>query len=210
VRPLPRLHAVTDRDVLALHDFETRAAQLAAVGSGIALHSRDRTATAATLSAVTRRLLAIAGPLEAAVFVNGRADVAAALGAQGVQLGQSDLSAADVRRAFGATWAGWIGVSVHSVAEAETALADGADYVLVGSVYATTTHPYRAPAGLALVNEVAARGKPVIAIGGITAERAAAVRDAGAYGVAAIRALWRAPDAGQAALALLAPWLEAA
>jgi len=210
MRPLPRLHAVTDRDVLALHDFTTRAAQLAAVGPGIALHARDRTATAAMLSAVARQLLDIAGPLEAAVFVNGRADVAAALGAQGVQLGQGDLSAADVRRAFGTTWAGWIGVSVHSVAEAEAALADGADYVLVGSVYATATHPGRAPAGLALVREVAAHGKPVIAIGGITAERAAAVHDAGAYGVAAIRALWRARDAGQAALALLAPWLEAA
>ena len=91
MRPLPRLHAITDRDVLALHDFPTRAAQLAAVGPGIALHARDRTATAAMLSAVARQLLDIAGPLEAAVFVNGRADVAAALGAQGVQLGQGDL-----------------------------------------------------------------------------------------------------------------------
>lgn len=210
MRPLPRLHAVTDRDVLALDDFAIRAAQLAGAGPGIALHARDRTATAAALSAVARQLLDLAGPLEASVFVNGRADVAAAVGAQGVQLGQGDLSPADVRRAFGSIWTGWIGVSVHSVGEAEAALADGADYVLVGNVYATDTHPDRAPAGLALIREVVARGKPVIAIGGITAERVAAVREAGAYGVAAIRALWRARDPGQAALTLLAPWLEAA
>lgn len=210
MRPLPRLHAVTDRDILALEDFATRAAQLAGAGPGIALHARDRTATAAVLTAVARRLLDLAGPLEASVFVNGRADVAAAVGAQGVQLGQGDLSPTDVRRAFGATWKGWIGASVHSIVEAETALADGADYLFVGSVYETASHPGRTPAGLALVREVAARGKPVIAIGGITAERVRAVRDAGAYGVAAVRALWRARDPGQAALAMLAPWLEAA
>lgn len=57
MRPLPRLHAITDRDVLALGDFATRATQLATAGPGIALHARDRTASAATLTAVTRQLL---------------------------------------------------------------------------------------------------------------------------------------------------------
>jgi thiamine-phosphate diphosphorylase len=210
MRPLPRLHAITDRDVLALGDFATRATQLATAGPGIALHARDRTASAVRLTAVARQLLDLAGPLEASVFVNGRADVAAAVAAQGLQLGQGDLAPSDVRRAFGTTWAGWIGVSVHSLIEADAAIADGADYIMVGSVYETASHPGRAPTGLALVRELAARGKPVIAIGGITADRAAAVREAGAYGIAAIRALWRTEDPGQAAMTLLAPWMEAA
>jgi thiamine-phosphate pyrophosphorylase len=210
MRPLPRLHAITDRNILALGDFASRAASLATTGPAIALHARDRGGSGARLTALARTLVHLAGPLEASVFANGRADVAAAVALQGLQLGQGDLAPADVRRAFGTTWAGWIGVSVHSIAEAEAAITEGADYVLVGSVYETPTHPGHAPAGLALVREVAARGKPVIAIGGITAERAAAVRDAGAYGIAAIRALWLAEDPGQAALTLLAPWTEAA
>ena len=62
--------------------------------------------------------------------------------------------------------------------------------------------------GLELIDRIVGLGLPVIAIGGITAERADQVRQAGAYGVAAISALWQAPDAGAAALALLTPWME--
>ena len=210
MRPLPRLHAITDRNVLALGDFASRATRLATTGPGIALHVRDRSGSGAMLTAVARQLLGLARPLEASVFVNGRADVAAAVAAQGLQLGQGDLAPSDVRRGFGTSWVGWIGVSVHSIGAADVAIAEGADYVLVGSVFETATHPGRTPAGLALVREVAARGKPVIAIGGITSERAAAVRDAGAYGIAAIRALWHGEDPVQAAMTLLAPWMEAA
>ena len=65
-------------------------------------------------------------------------------------------------------------------------------------------HPGR---GLAFLEQVAPLGLPVIAIGGITAARAKEVRDAGAYGVAAIAALWRTGDPAAAALALLAPWM---
>jgi thiamine-phosphate diphosphorylase len=152
---------------------------------------------------------ALAHPPEASVFVNGRADIAAALQLQGLQLTRQDLSPAEARAAF-REWHGWIGVSVHSASEADAALAEGADYLMVGNVYQTPTHPGRAGAGLALVRELSAHGAPVIAIGGITPGRAAAVRDAGAYGVAAITALWHVEDPAQAALDLLAPWSEAA
>lgn len=210
MRPLPRLHAITDAAVLTLEDLPVRAAAIAAAGPGVALHARDRSATAERLTAVTRRFLALARPPEASVFVNARADIAAALGAHGLQLGQEDLTSADARAAFGTTWRGWIGVSVHSAAEADAAVADGADFLMVGSVYETRTHPGRPAVGLKLVHQLAGRAIPVIAVGGIDAERAAAARDAGAYGVAAITALWHAEDSAAAALALLAPWLEAA
>lgn len=207
MRPLPRLHAITDADVLAAPDFGVRAAAIAAAGPAVALHARDRTAGGAALARAAERMLALARPPEAAVFVNGRPDVAAALGAQGVQLAGDDLAPADARVVLGH---GWIGRSVHSAGEARTAVAEGADFLLVGNVYETPSHPGRPAAGLDLVRAAAALGRPVIAIGGIDAARAAEARDAGAYGVAAIRALWAAADPAAAALALLAPWWEAA
>lgn len=206
MRPLPRLHAVTDADVIAVPDFGVRAAAIAAAGPAVALHARDRKAGGAELARVAARLLALARPPEAAVFVNGRPDVAAAVGAQGVQLAAGDLSPADARLVLGP---GWIGRSVHAVGEAEMAVAEGADFLLVGSVYETPTHPGRAAVGLGLVRAAATLGRPVIAIGGIDPARAREVCDAGAYGVAAIGALWRAADPAAATLALLAPWTEA-
>lgn len=205
MRPLPRLHAVTDAEVLAAPDFGVRAAAIAAAGSAVALHARDRAAGGAALARAAARLLALARPAEAAVFVSGRPDVAAALGAQGVQLAAEDLAPADARRILPA---GWIGRSVHTAAEAAAAVDEGADYLLVGNVYQTASHPGRPAAGLDLVRAAAALGRPVIAIGGIDAARAGAVRQAGAWGVAAIAALWRAPDPAAAALALLAPWAD--
>jgi len=210
MRPLPRLHAVTDHAVLAREDFPVRAAAIAAAGASVAIHARDRTATAARLTSVTERLLALARPPEASVFVNARPDIAAALGAQGTHLGPGDLSPRDVRTAFGGAWRGWIGASVHSPDEAVRARDEGADYLMVGNIFETASHLGRGAAGLGLVEASAKLNLPVIAIGGMTADRARAVRDAGAYGVAAISALWYADDPAAAALALLGPWLEGA
>jgi thiazole tautomerase (transcriptional regulator TenI) len=139
------------------------------------------------------------------VFVNARSDIAAAVGAHGVQLGSEDLTPADARRVM----RGWIGRSVHSVDEAAAAVQEGADYLMVGTVYESASHPDRPAGGVDLVRQTSRLGIPVIAIGGITPARAAEVREAGAYGVAAIRALWEAPDPAAAALDLLRPWTAA-
>ncbi len=205
MRPLPRLHAITDADVLAHPDLGIRAAAIAAAGSAVALHARDRTGTTADLARAATRFVALARAPEASVFVSGRADLARAVGAQGVQLSRDDLAPADARRVMGP---GWIGRSVHGPEEAEAAAAEGADYLLVGAIWETDSHPGRAPAGLGLVRRAAATGLPVIAIGGVTPERAVAARDAGAWGVAAVRGLWQAPDPAAAALAYLVPWGE--
>jgi thiamine-phosphate diphosphorylase len=204
MRPLPRLHAFTDASLLSHPELGIRAAAIAAAGPAVALHVRARGATAALLVAAAGRLLALARPPEAAVLVSERSDVAAAVGAHGVQLARLDLMPSDARRVL---LHGWIGCSVHNRNEAEEAVREGADFLVVGSVYKTATHPGRAASGLELVREAAVLGVPVIAIGGITPERASAVRAAGAYGVAAIRALWHAPDPASATLAMLEPWL---
>ena len=199
-RPLPRIHAITDAGVLARADLGIRAAALAAAGPAIALHARNRAATTRHLAAVAARFVALARPAEAAVLVSGWPDVAAAVGAQGVQLAATDLAPADARRVLPR---GWIGCSVHSEPQAIAARDEGADFLLVGPIYPTPTHPDHPGAGAALVRACAALGLPVIAIGGVTAERVPELVAAGAYGVAAIRALWEAEDPARAAMEVM-------
>ena len=205
MRPLPRLHVLTSDEVLGREDFGIRAAAFAAAGSSVALHARTRL-NGARLAALTTRLLALARPPEAAVFVNGRADVARALRPQGVHLAQGDLPLEAVRRVLGQEWSGWVGRSIHSEEEARAAHEEGADYLMVGNVYRTESHPERPARGLELVRRSAARGLPIIAVGGVTAERIPELRAAGAWGVAVIAAAWSAPDPAEAARALLDPW----
>ncbi len=205
MRPLPRLHAITDPSVLVLDDLGVRAAAIAAAGPSVALHARDRNSGGARLAALAARFVSLAWPPEASVIVAGRPDVARAVGAQGVQLASGDLTPSDARAVLRH---GWIGRSVHSADQAARAADEGADYVVAGSVFETATHPGLPPAGLELITAAARSGLPVIAIGGVSADNVMAVRDAGAWGVAAIRALWHAKDPAAAALALLEPWME--
>src|SRR5438552_715898 len=137
------------------------------------------------ISAVERPLIEV---------VLERAGGARAAEAEGVHLGQDDLPVAAARRVLGA--GRLIGVSTHDPGQARAAEAAGADYLGVGPVYATATKPDAlAPRGLALVSAVRAAVRcPLVAIGGITPETAAAVRAAGADAVAMIGALVRAPD----------------
>jgi thiazole tautomerase (transcriptional regulator TenI) len=204
MRPLPRVHAFTEETLLSAPELGVRAAAIAAAGSAVALHTRARGQSAKHLAAAAIRFMALARPPEAAVFVSGRPDIAAAVAAHGVQLSQHDLTPADARQVLGQ---GWIGRSVHSLEEAKQAIAEGPDFLVLGSIYETGSHPGQPAVGLSLIGEVASLGRPVIAIGGITPERAAEVKAAGAYGVAAIRALWHAADPAAATLAMLAPWL---
>jgi len=200
---------VTDATVLALEDLPARAAAIAAAGPAVALHARNRSASGAELTAIAQRLIALARPPEAAVFVNARPDIAVATGAQGTQLSRDDLAPRDVRRAFPG-WKGWIGVSVHSAAEAGAARTEGADFLVAGPVYPTASHPGQPALGLELLREVVREGLPVVAIGGVTPERCPEVREAGAWGVAAISALWHARDPASAAMDFLLAWSDPA
>ncbi len=209
--PLPRLHAVTDARILALPDLAARATRLAAgAGPALAFHVRDRTLPARELLQRARLLGGVAEAAGATLVVNARADVARAAGATGLQLGPLDLTLPEARAVLGAGWRGRIGVSVHGPAAASTATAAGADWLLLGNLFPTTSHPGRPGLGLAVLQGIATGGCPVIAIGGITPATAAAVHRAGAFGIAAISALWDAADPAAAATAMLAPWREAA
>ena len=188
--PLPRLHAVTDERVARRPDVAAVAGALAGAGGGaVALHARGGGACLTGRAHFT--LATQFGDLASLLFVNDRLDVALAVHAAGVQLGRGSLPPIEARR-LNAGW--WIGRSVHSIEEARSAPAEGADYLLAGPVYATATHPEAAPLGLERLGLIAEVGLPVIAIGGVTPARVRELRAAGAYGVAAIRALWDATD----------------
>lgn len=205
MRPLPRLHAITNGEVLALDDLGIRAAAIAAAGAAVALHARHVGADGEALFRLAERFSALASPPEACVFVNGRADIARVVGAAGVHLGQRHVSPGDARRLCPNAW---IGCSVHSGEEIEAARAEGADYLVAGPIYATASHPHTTATGLGLLEQAARTGLPVIAIGGVDAANVAVLRAAGAWGVAAVTALWHANDSAAAALALLDPWMN--
>ncbi len=191
---LPRVHAITDERVARREDLDHVArALVAAGGDGIALHARGRTLSG-------REHFDLAQRLPGRRFVNDRLDVALAAEAEGVQLGTASLGVA-AARALQPAW--WIGRSVHDLAEARAALAEAADYLVVGPVFATATHPGRDPLGVAAFARIVEVGLPALAIGGVTRARAAELRSAGAYGVAAISALWDARDPGHAVRELL-------
>jgi thiamine-phosphate pyrophosphorylase len=136
-------------------------------------------------------------------LVNDRIDLALAVGADGVHLGQGDLPPAVARRLLGPDRL--IGCSTHCLEDLHRAVADGCDYVGVGPVNATPTKPGREPVGLAYVTQAAAECPlPFFAIGGIDLANLATVRRAGAERVAVVRAITQSEDPGAAAAALLA------
>lgn len=194
---LPRLHVVTDDAVLATPDFAVRAAQvLAAGGARIALHVRGRRTPALRLFALAQQLHAVAAQHGAMLIVNERVDVALAVGAHGVQLGIGSIPVPDARSLLGTRL---IGYSAHAVEEAVSAVRNGADHVLLGTIWETPSHPGVRAAGVALVRAAARETiAPLIGIGGVTPERVAALRSAGAYGAAVLGGVWQAPEPMQA------------
>jgi thiamine-phosphate pyrophosphorylase len=138
-----------------------------------------------------------------ALFVlNDRPDVAAALGADGVHVGQNDLPVPAARSVVGGD--AIVGLSTHSAAEFDAADAE-ADYLCAGPVWETPTKPGRPAAGLEHVRHAAAAsdGRPWFAIGGITAENLPQVVGAGARRIVVVRAVTEAPEPAAAVRALL-------
>jgi len=179
-------------------------AELARLVAGHAtlVQLRDKHGSTRALVEEARRLRALLEPVP--FVVNDRVDVALAAEADGVHLGQDDMTAAEARLLLGKT--AIIGLSVKTVAQAREAPLELIDYVAIGGVYATTSKDNTAaPIGIAGLREVVGALRmrepdfPICAIAGITAANAAEVIAAGADGVAVISALSRAPDPRQAA-----------
>lgn len=194
-RALPRLHVVTDDDVLARRSWlETAYGVLDVGGPGVALHVRGPGTAPRAILEVTTALVERAGATGASVFVNDRVDVALAGRADGAHLGGRSLPPSAARAVLGA--GRWIGVSCHDVDEITEAVRGGADYAFVGTIFRTPSHPGTEGAGLDAVEVAVGRTPelPVLGIGGIGPVEAARVAAVGAYGVAAIRGVWDARD----------------
>jgi thiamine-phosphate diphosphorylase len=135
-------------------------------------------------------------------LINERVDIALAVNSAGVQLPAGSLPVETARELLGPDR--WIGCSVHHESEAEQAETDGADFVVAGAVFPSASHPLLPAQGIGFLQNLSAHVRlPIVAIGGIDRDRVRVCCQAGAYGVAVIRAVWDAADPVLAARALL-------
>jgi thiamine-phosphate pyrophosphorylase len=191
------LYALIDPAVAGGRSLGDLAARIA--DSATLVQLRDKHGSTRTLVAEARELTMVLAPLDIPLIINDRVDVALAAEADGVHIGQDDMSPADARLLLGRT--AIIGLSIKTVEQAKAAPLDLLDYVAIGGIYATTSKDdAKAPIGLeglrAAVQAIHARkpGFPICAISGINESNAADVIAAGADGVAVISALSLAAD----------------
>ncbi len=195
---VPPLHVVTDDDVLARPDVRLRAqAVLEAGGSELALHVRGPRTSGADLYRLTRALRPAAAASGGLLIANDRVDVALVLELPGVHLGERSLPVRAAREVLGSGTL--VGRSVHGEGAEAAAAGRGADYLFVGTIYPSASHPERAAAGPERIAALSAHADaPLVGIGGITPERVREVRAAGGRGVAVLSGIWDADDPARA------------
>jgi thiamine-phosphate pyrophosphorylase len=191
--PLPRLYAIADA---SFGDPVDLARTLFAAGVRL-VQVRNKKASSRDLLDQVEQIIGIA-PEDARVIVNDRADIALIAGAAGVHLGQTDLPPASARKILGPDRL--VGLSTHNAEQALEADKLPIDYLAVGPVFPTRSKENPDPVlGVAALKEICCRvRKPVVAIGGIRLEDAAAVLDCGAASVAIIRDLLSRTDIADA------------
>lgn len=174
---------------LCTHHSWDAVARLALEGGADCIQLREKDLETAELVRRAKRLVELAADHEASVIVNDRVDVAMASGADGVHLGEHDLSIREARRIAG--FALLVGLTTHDIPEAEAAMRDGADYCGVGQLFPTATKqreratPIEGPAYMRAYADHVPTLPPHLAIGGISVENVGRAIDAGARGVAA-------------------------
>jgi len=194
-----RLYVITDERV-SRGRSHLQVAEAAILGGADVLQLRDKESSSGRLFQVAMQLRRLTREAKVPLIVNDRLDVALAADADGVHVGQADLPASVARGILGPGRI--LGVSAETVAEAMAAQEDGADYLGVGPVFeARGTKPDAGrPLGLDLIAEIRRHCRlPIVAIGGINAENARKVREAGADAAAVISAVASADDIARAA-----------
>jgi thiamine-phosphate diphosphorylase len=182
----PVVHAVTNSAAVRRPDFLATAERvMRALGPRGAVHLRSSQTSGQRFHELAQALVVWQTETGCWLIVNDRVDVAAAVGAKGIQLASHSIRVPEARAVAGAIP---IGISIHTTDEAIAAEAAGASWCVAGTVFETPSHPGRAGSRIPFVEEVArAVTIPVVAIGGIQPEHVAPLRQAGAYGVATIR-----------------------
>jgi thiamine-phosphate pyrophosphorylase len=200
-----RLYALIDPAVAGGRSLGDIAKLIA--GSATLVQLRDKHGSTRQLVEEARELTMVLAPLDIPLLINDRVDVALAAEADGVHIGQDDMSPADARLLLGRT--AIIGLSIKTVEQAKAAPLELLDYVGIGGVYSTTSKETTSPIGLsgfnAVVQAIRARDPkfPICGIAGINQSNAADVIGQGADGVAVISALSLAADPTMAARDIL-------
>ena len=195
--PLPRLYPIIDIDLCRMRGRDPLALAHEVVAAGARLlQIRQKAGGTGPFLATCRGIVDALRSTSAIVIVNDRADVAVMAGAQGVHVGQEDLPPPVVRGIVGPHRL--IGLSTHTTTQVDDALSADVDYIAVGPIFRTGTKDtgYE-PRGLDLIRYAAGRGRPVVAIGGVTLANAASVLAAGAASVAVISDLLADGDPAQ-------------
>ena len=199
-RRLTGLYAVTP-DLADTDDLVARVAA-ALAGGACAIQYRNKAAELALRHAQASALARVHVTRGGLYIINDDVELAAAVGADGVHIGEDDGDVAAVRARLGTDRI--LGVSCYDdFARAETAVAAGADYVAFGSFFASTVKPAARRADVRLLARARSLGVPVVAIGGITAENAFELFAAGADAVAVISDIFGARDVAAAARAFV-------
>jgi thiamine-phosphate pyrophosphorylase len=187
-----KLYAITDTQLSNCIHVEIVERMLA--GGARIIQLRDKELGSKEFFDAARDCLKLTQAARALLIINDRVEIAHAAGADGVHLGQGDLSVEEAREVLGAHKI--IGVSTHSLLQFEAALKTSANYLAVGPVYSTTTKEDADPVvGLEFVKQARAlTSLPIVAIGGINLTRAPEVIAAGASSVAVISALYPMPE----------------
>jgi thiamine-phosphate pyrophosphorylase len=204
-RPDRRDRLATARLYLVIDAAAAPAVVPAALEGGVdVVQLREKDASDEQIVATAGEVVAQCEQHQALFVLNDRPDLAGACGAHGVHVGQDDEPVEQVREIVGEDTI--VGVSTHSPEQIDAAERSSADYFAVGPVWETPTKPGRPAVGLDLVRHAAerAREKPWFAIGGIDAERAIEVVDAGAQRIVVVRAIRDAEDPRAVAEALRA------
>ncbi len=203
-----RLYAIVDPEHAGGHDL-VDLARAVAVGGATLVQLRDKVSSTPDMIAQARALKAALAPFGVPLIINDRVDVALAVGADGVHVGQDDMSVAEARGLLGP--APFIGLSIRTEQQAAAAPLAILDYVGIGGVYGTTSKTSgKTPIGLEGLRRVIQVFRhriwnfPACGIAGITAANAEAVIAAGADGVSVISALSYRPDPAAAARELRA------
>ena len=194
---LPKLYVILDAALLATPEIDC-AGRLADAGVRL-LQYRNKKASARELFNTSRELARLLLPRRVSFIVNDRPDVAFLSGASGVHVGQEDLG---VQQAHAVAGPGkWVGVSTHSLIQFRAAAATSADYIAVGPIFSTSTKANPDPVvGTEMIRQVRMlTDKAIVAIGGITLDRAAGVIEAGADSVAVGSDILCAADPGKRA-----------
>lgn len=185
------LYAILDKEVAKGRSLERLTEQLIAGGAGV-IQYRDKVSDSLTFFQQARKIKRITEQLGVPLVINDRLDVAMAVGAEGVHLGQQDLPIPAAKKLAGDRML--IGASVRNRVEGLSAIEFGADYLGLGAIFPTDTKKEKV-AGLAVIRELRPlTDKPLIAIGGIKLQNLRPIFEAGADGVAVISGLLGAED----------------